>query len=111
MSQMLLLLTTVSNEKEAQALAERLIDERLAACVQYTSGRSCYRWQGLVRHESECMLSIKTRRELLPEIEALMDAHHPYELPEMIALDADAGAFYGRWLRGELRSATHPSRN
>ena len=104
MSRMLVLLTSVSSEKEALEFSERLVRAQLAACVQYTVGRSCYRWQGMIKHEKEYLLSIKTSKEMVPAIEAMMDAHHPYELPELVMLDAEAGAFYGRWLRGELRA-------
>jgi periplasmic divalent cation tolerance protein len=97
-----IVLTTVSNETEAQTLADHLINKHLAACVQYSVGSSCYRWRGTVRHDQEVMLRIKTYREKIPAIQALMDLHHPYELPEFVMLDGEAGAFYGKWMRGEL---------
>lgn len=100
---MLTILTSVSNEEEATMLADKLINNHLAACVQYTKGTSCYRWQGELKHDNEVFLSIKTERDKLLAIEAIMDDHHPYELPELILLDGEAGFFYGKWMRGELR--------
>jgi len=97
-----LVLTSVSNEQEAQALADLLVKEHLAACVQYSAGASCYRWREAIRHDQEVMLRIKTYRDKIPAIQALMDLHHPYELPEFVMLDGEAGAFYGKWMRGEL---------
>lgn len=101
---MLIILTSVSNESEARLLADKLVNSHLAACVQYTRGVSCYHWQGSVKHDDEVFLSIKTQRDKLLAIEAVMDDHHPYELPELVLLDGEAGFFYGKWMRGELRS-------
>ena len=72
----------------ADSLAEKLVAERLAACVSRTGGvRSVYRWKGAVEHADEVQLVLKTSDAALPRLVARIRALHPYELPEIVALE------------------------
>ncbi len=87
----------------ADRLARLLVDERLAACVQALPGlRSTYRWEGAVEQADETLLLIKTSTARYAALERTLKAHHPYDVPEILAVDASAGLpAYLRWLADE----------
>lgn len=94
--------TTVGTEAEAEALAERLVNERLAACVQHMPIRSMYRWQGQVESASEFLVLAKTRADLAETVVAGIRALHTYELPEILVTAVDGGLpAYLAWVAGE----------
>lgn len=99
----LLIFCTCPDAESADRIARTLVDERLAACVNRLPGvTSVYRWQGEVHEDSEVLLLIKTRGELFEPLRARLVALHPYEVPEVIALEVAAGhAPYLDWLRRE----------
>jgi periplasmic divalent cation tolerance protein len=88
----LLVLTNLPDRAAAERIAELLVGQRLAACVNILAPcRSVYRWQGEVQHEEEHPMLIKTTAARYPALEqALCDAH-PYELPEIIAVPIERG--------------------
>ena len=92
--------------ESADRIARRLVDERLAACVQAVPGlRSTYRWEGEVEQADETLLLIKTTSARYAALERSLVAHHPYEVPEILAVDASAGLpAYLRWLAEETAS-------
>lgn len=76
----------------ADALARSLVEDGVAACVNVLpTVTSTYRWQGCVERESESLLLIKTTRARYATLEAAVRAHHPYELPEIVAVAVTAG--------------------
>jgi len=85
----------------AQAIAETLVNERLAACVNRLAGiRSTYRWQGAVTTDDEELLLIKTTAGCLDALKTRLLALHPYELPELIAVPVEFGhTAYLDWVR------------
>ncbi|MCL2160987.1 MAG: divalent-cation tolerance protein CutA [Betaproteobacteria bacterium] len=92
MTEVLLVLTTLPDRASADTLAARLVEENLAACVNILSPcDSVYRWQGVIETASEIPLLIKTTRARYPAIEAALQALHPYEIPELIALPVTCG--------------------
>ncbi len=96
--------TTLASEPQAAELARRIVQARLAACVQLQPVRSVYVWQGQAHDESEWRLDIKTRLALYPALEAFLREHHPYETPEIIALPILAGsAAYLEWVDAATR--------
>lgn len=99
----LLVITNLPDRASAQKLAEALIGQRLAACVNILSPcASVYRWKGVVQHDEEHPMLIKTRAERYLELEAAIRAAHPYELPEIIAVPIERGlAAYLAWVDSE----------
>ncbi|MCL1861000.1 MAG: divalent-cation tolerance protein CutA [Proteobacteria bacterium] len=92
MAEVLLALTTLPDRASADMLAAQLIEEHLAACVNILAPcGSVYRWQGMVETASEIPLLIKTTRDRYPALEAAVQAMHPYEVPELIALPVACG--------------------
>lgn len=86
--------------QHADALARRCVDSRLAACVSIMPGlRAVYRWQGQVETAEESLLVIKTQERHFQALETLIQAHHPYELPEIVAVPVTLGSLpYLQWV-------------
>jgi periplasmic divalent cation tolerance protein len=83
---------TCPDAASAERLAEALVAERLAACVNVLPGvRSVYRWQGALERADEVLLLVKTTRGRLDALVARLPALHPYELPELVAVEAAGG--------------------
>ena len=83
---------TAKDKKEGLKIARILVEKKMAACCNILTGiRSVYRWQGAVQEDGEIPLIIKTTAELYPALETYLRSRHPYELPEILALDVVAG--------------------
>ena len=102
----ILVLTTVPEEKSGQKIAEQLVREKLAACVTVSApSLSFYWWQGKIARETEHILFIKTRTALYQELEKRIREIHPYEIPEILALDVHQGLKdYLNWIEKETKS-------
>jgi periplasmic divalent cation tolerance protein len=88
----LLVLTNLPDTASAQALADHVVSEKLAACVNILAPcRSVYRWQGRIESAEEVPLLIKTTTSRYPELESAIRARHPYELPEIVAVPLSHG--------------------
>jgi uncharacterized protein involved in tolerance to divalent cations/8-oxo-dGTP pyrophosphatase MutT (NUDIX family) len=102
---------TVGSAQEAEQLAQTLVGEKLAACVnRIKSVRSVYRWQGAVEQSDEELLIIKTRKELFGALEKRVRELHSYAVPEIVALPIIAGsAPYLGWLRDQVIAEPQPA--
>lgn len=102
-----LVLTHLPNHADAVRLARLLVEQKLAACVNIGSPvQSLYRWRGMIETATEIPLAIKTTQALYPKVEALIKENHPYELPEIVALELTAGlAHYLQWIVEETDHA------
>jgi len=104
----LLVLTNLPDHATAVTLANTLIEEKVAACVNILGAcQSVYRWQGKVERAQEIPLLIKTTASRYAELEAVIRCWHPYELPEIIAVPVAQGLpGYLEWVAGEVNGAT-----
>jgi periplasmic divalent cation tolerance protein len=95
-----LVLCTCPDAASAEGLAEGLVAERLAACVNIAPGlTSVYAWEGRVEKASEHLLLIKTGTGVFARVEAFLKARHPYQVPEIVALPFLRGsADYLEWM-------------
>ncbi len=102
---MLIVLTTVSSFSEAESLAEKIILAKNAACVQILPQiRSVYFWEGKLEKDDEHLLLIKTLAEKFDELTAFITANHSYDIPEIVAIDAErVSGPYLEWITGSLR--------
>jgi periplasmic divalent cation tolerance protein len=101
----LVVLTNLPDLASAERLADSLIEQRVAACVNILAPcRSVYRWQGAMQHDEEHPVLIKTTADRYPALEAAIRAAHPYELPEIIAVKVESGLpAYLAWVTEETR--------
>lgn len=101
MNQELIAFVTAPNKEEASRIADSLVTERLAACVNIVSGvESVYRWQGEVTRDTETLMIVKTTDEKYQELEQRVKELHSYTTPEVIAFRIERGSGeYLEWLR------------
>jgi periplasmic divalent cation tolerance protein len=101
----LLVLTNLPDRTAAERLAEELVQNNLAACVNILAPcRSVYRWKGAVQHDEEHPMLIKTTHERYAALEQTLRAGHPYELPEIIAVPIERGLpAYLEWVAAETQ--------
>src|SRR5687767_5936268 len=102
----LLVLTNLPNRAAAEKLADTLIAQKLAACVNILAPcRSIYRWKDAVQHDEEHPMLIKTTAERYAALEQAVRAGHPYELPEIIAMPIERGLpAYLDWVAAETKA-------
>ncbi len=88
-----LVIMTAASEKEARMIGQRLLEEKLAACVNLISGmQSLFVWKGKICDEKEIPLLVKSRQDLLPRVISLVKELHRYEVPEIVALPIVGGS-------------------
>jgi len=101
----ILMLSTAATHDEATRIAEALVSEQLAACVQLSPIESWYRWEGKVEHGPETRLHIKTMAHLAHAVTRRLKALHSYDLPEILVIAAESGsADYLAWIEASVRS-------
>ncbi len=101
----LVVITNLPDRAAAERLADALIEQRVAACVNILAPcRSVYRWNGALQHDEEYPLLIKTNADRYAALEAAIRAAHPYELPEIVAVKVESGLpAYLAWVTEETR--------
>ena len=104
----LLVVTNAPDRAVAQKIANALIEQQLAACVNVLAEcASVYRWKGAVESAVEVPLLIKTRAEQYAAVEAAIRSLHPYELPEIIAIPVERGLpAYLEWVEAQTAVET-----
>jgi len=95
---------TTGNSEEAARLADLLIEQRLAACVQILPEvESVYRWQGKIERQKEVLVIAKSTRARFLDLEREVRAIHSYDTPEIVALPLTAGSEpYLEWLNSSV---------
>jgi periplasmic divalent cation tolerance protein len=93
-------LVTIDDPAKAANIARILVEKHLAACVNIIPEiQSIYSWKGQIFDEKEWLMIIKTRRALFNELQAAVKGLHPYEVPEIIAVDIEHGLpEYLQWI-------------
>lgn len=100
MESVVLVVSTFPSEEVAAGVARTLVEERLVACVNLVPKvRSIYVWDGKVSDEIEVLAIAKTTRERRAALVERLAVLHPYEVPEIIALDGEASPAYATWVR------------
>lgn len=105
-SEAILVITNLPDPQSAARLAEKLVEQHLAACVNILAPcASVYRWQGKIENATETPLLIKTVRTHYGKVEEAIRINHPYELPEIIAIPIESGLpAYLSWVAAQTCS-------
>ena len=105
MSQPIVVLVTCGSEEEALKIANALVEEHLAACVNIISPiRSIYRWEGKIWDEKEWLLIVKTQSHRFGELEKKVKSLHSYAVPEIVSLPiVECSSSYINWLEEMTR--------
>jgi periplasmic divalent cation tolerance protein len=100
--------TTIDGRDAAQAIADALVGERLAGCVQVSGPiASTYRWKGALERTEEWVCTAKTTRDRAPALLLRLRALHSYDQPEILVTpvtDADPG--YAAWIAAEVATGS-----
>ena len=102
----LLVISTFPSAEIARQIGTALVEKQLAACVNIApSIESIFQWKGSVNHETEALALIKTTVAAYPELEKTLGHLHPYDVPEIIALEIAKGSkAYLNWILSEVKS-------
>ncbi|MGA8221197.1 MAG: divalent-cation tolerance protein CutA [Candidatus Acidiferrales bacterium] len=114
MTDKIVVLVTCGSAKEAHRIARSLVEQRLAACVNFpdVAVRSVYRWKGKVESGREFPLVIKSSRKQFARLESAIKKLHSYDVPEIIALPIVSGSReYLAWLGESIRPAGPRKKN
>ncbi|MBZ0159443.1 divalent-cation tolerance protein CutA [Candidatus Methylomirabilis sp.] len=104
----IVVLITASSKQEAETIGKTLVESRLAACVNILTGvSSLFRWQGVIEHQEEVLMLVKSRRELVSSIIEVVKRLHSYTVPEVVALPIVAGSpDYLIWMDESLQQTS-----
>jgi periplasmic divalent cation tolerance protein len=96
--------TTVGTREAAEAIAQRLVADRLAACAQFSGPiTSIYRWEGKLEKSQEWLCTVKTLRSKYAQVEAAIRKLHSYQQPEIVAVAVIEGSEgYLSWVAEEV---------
>ena len=102
-NELVLVLTNEASSLKARELGEKILNKRLAACINFSDINSIYWWQGKLEKSKEIQMIIKTRNELLDEIINFIGVNHSYQTPEIISLDVLSDCDYFSYVSKNLR--------
>ncbi len=101
----IIILTTVSSKAEGERIASKLVENKLAACVNILPKMtSVYRWENKINQDDELLLIVKTAEYLEQEVHDYIRDNHSYEVPEIITLDIkNIDKKYSEWLNSSIK--------
>jgi periplasmic divalent cation tolerance protein len=96
--------TTFGNKKDAEEIAKKIVESKLAECIQLSEIESYYRWNNKIENAHEYKLEIKTLDRNYKKIEELIIKNHKYQIPEIIAHKLNKGSKkYLNWMKSEIK--------
>lgn len=96
--------TTLPDENITKKIANKLVKERLVACVNYFPIKSVYRWEGNIEKDDEYAVIMKSKRSLYPVLESRLKELHPYEIPAIVTYKIEDGLDeYLFWIKDETK--------
>lgn len=105
MSEFIQVLTSIDSREKAEEISRKLLEARLAACIQIIGPiKSMYWWRGVIESSQEWLCFIKTRVDMYKNVEEMIRSLHSYEVPEIIVLPIIQGfQKYLEWMSNELK--------
>ncbi|MEN3046298.1 MAG: divalent-cation tolerance protein CutA [Candidatus Hydrothermales bacterium] len=102
----IVVICTVPGENKAYEISKKIIENKLAACVNYFKAFSIFEWKGKIEEVEEYVLIIKTKEETFPKLEDFIKKLHPYQVPEIISLKIDKGNLdYLKWIEETVKGS------
>lgn len=101
---MILILVSFENDTDAQKAANYLIDNKLAACVELYPVQNFYYWKGEKVSAQEVSGVIKTEDGYFERVKEALEKKLPYEIPQIIKIDATANESYLKWVKESVKS-------
>ena len=99
-----IIFSTAGSQTEADKIAQALLENCVASCVQMTPIQSAYHWEGKIERADEIHLIIKTQDELYPKVEELIKSNHSYEVPQVVKIPITDGLpTYLDWINNETK--------
>ena len=103
MNEHLVVLVTATSATQARRIARKLLQSKLAACVNFVPIDSMFLWKGEIQEEEEILMVIKTRAEAFDELMNAVKLMHTYDTPEIIAMPVVLGSReYLKWINDEV---------
>jgi len=102
-SNILTVYTTVSDEKEAESLIQKLLNDKLIACGVSWPVNSQYNWQGKVVNDGEYIAFLKSSLRMESELMEKIEQYHPYDTPVIMINETRVNPKYGEWVEGEVK--------
>jgi periplasmic divalent cation tolerance protein len=105
MEEIIQIVTAADDRGIIEKIGRDLVEKKLVACAQILGPiQSIYRWKEAVEDADEWLLLMKSKTSLYPAIEEEIRRQHPYEVPEIIAINIDKGLkAYLDWVAGETK--------
>ncbi|HBN22920.1 MAG TPA: divalent-cation tolerance protein CutA [Holosporales bacterium] len=98
--------STCSTKKEAESLAEKALQKKLAACVNILPGAlSIYEWEGRLEKNEEHLLLFKTTTALKNKLLKWLSGNHPYSLPALLASDVETSPPFKEYIEKQTDSS------
>ncbi|MDR0677747.1 MAG: divalent-cation tolerance protein CutA [Holosporaceae bacterium] len=99
-SNFVIVLTTIETKQQAEVLTKKILEKKLAACIQIQKIQSRYWWNGKIERSDEYLLAIKAPANLFAEISNFIKKNHSYETPEIVQIPVtDGSKEYLDWIR------------
>lgn len=111
MNKLITIYTTHPDFKSAKDLCNKLLQEKLIACVNYFPIEVSYHWKWEIANAQEYVWLLKTRQENWEIIKEIILKNHPYEVPCIIKTEVEANEDYVRWIYNETNKQTYPLTN
>ena len=104
MTEMMMVFVTCDGISQAETMADKIVGEKLAACVNVVPGvRSCYVWEGKLTWSEELLLVIKTTRSRFEALKQRVAELHTYDVPEIVGVGIEAvSEKYAEWVKSSV---------
>ena len=98
-----LIYITCKDNEEAEKISKHLLEKRLIACANLHPIRSLYWWQGKIQDDNETVIIAKTLEKNYNKIKEEVKKMHPYDVPCILKIDAEANESYDKWVKEEVK--------
>ncbi|MAU75114.1 MAG: divalent-cation tolerance protein CutA [Candidatus Poseidoniaceae archaeon] len=95
---LVLVMVTFPDDDSAKSMIEKVLEQRLAACILHMEVNSSYIWKNQNQQEQEVLALFKTNQTNFEQLEQYISTHHPYDVPAILKIDASANQDYQNWI-------------